>query len=173
MALVWSRGDRVRKAKEACTPRGEAPRTPPRGKPHLSLPGVLPLARPFCRELQCPRKHTSLLQFLNDCDIKSSKPEASSALKTGFLEGRLQGHACHFLACSPAPPRAAVAGVVGREEVKKGTPRPPRVKAGPSKELASCQRKAQQTGRSWLNKCFHFGIWRQADPGGPPGTLQG
>ena len=57
---------------------------------------------------------------------------------------------------------------MGREEVKKGTPRPPRVKAGPSKELASCQRKAQQTGRSWLNKCFHFGIWRQADPGGPP-----
>ena len=70
-----------------------------------------------------------------------------------------------FLSLQPRP-RAAAAGVVGREEVRKGTPRPPRVKAGSSKEPASRQRRAQRTGRRWLNKCFHFGIWRRADPGG-------
>lgn len=92
----------------------------------------------------------------------------------GFLRGEIPRSCLPFLSFqlrSSAKIMHALPALPHPEQLQEevggleGALWPPRVKVGPSKEPASCQRWAQWTGGNALNKCFHFGIWRRAEPG--------
>ena len=102
------------------------------------------------------------------------KAEISNVLQTGFPGGEIPRSRLPFLSFqlrSPAKIMHALPALLHPEQLQEevggqeGALWPPGVKARPSKEPASCQRWAQRTGGNALNKCFHFGIWRRAEPG--------